>query len=229
MRVVKWCLWLASVGIILVLSQRPAFAQIDEPLPNRGWLRGGLAWSPDSTMLAVGSSLGVWIYAVDTWEDVLFRGNQHYITSLAWSPDGKLLASGSWDFTVRLWDTVSGDIRYSLDIPQREDIGVFPSSIGWSPNGDRIVVNGITIWDVATGSMLQEWTDVDPTEIARWQPGGERIASSTFDGHIEIRDATNGDLLTRLGGHPQLVSTLAWSPDGQYLVSTGGFDREDSR
>ncbi len=63
-----------------------------------------IQFSPDSTVLAVASSIGIWIYDTETYQEIaLLAKHTDAVTSIAFSPDGKTLASGSWDGTVLLW------------------------------------------------------------------------------------------------------------------------------
>ena len=68
--------------------------------------RGGvaeIAFSPDGRLLAVASSIGVYLYAAADLREVRFLPTDSPVRSVAFSPDGRALASGSWDGTVRLW------------------------------------------------------------------------------------------------------------------------------
>jgi len=66
-----------------------------------------VAFSPDNKYLAVGGSVGVWLYDAVTFAEVGFFETGSWVWSVAFSPDGKILASGSEDGTVLLWDMLS--------------------------------------------------------------------------------------------------------------------------
>jgi WD40 repeat protein len=55
-----------------------------------------------------------------------------------------------------------------------------------------------------------------------FHPDGSRIASGGHDRSICIRDTASGEELVRLPGHSSYVFSLAFSPDGETLVSGSG-------
>ena len=41
-------------------------------------------------------------------QECTLTGHSHYVTSVAYSPDGKHVVSGSYDNTVKVWDSQTG-------------------------------------------------------------------------------------------------------------------------
>ena len=95
--------------------------------------KGGIydiAYSPDGKFLAVGASIGIWIYDVQTGTELdLLVGHTAPIENLAFSPDGTTLASGSDDGTVLLWSvaplTDTSPQVYAYDVNQDGIVNLF--------------------------------------------------------------------------------------------------------
>ena len=86
----------------------------------------------------------------------LFRNledvHEDYVSSVVFSPDGLTLASGSEDWTIKLWDVASGELKATLE----EHEGCV-SSVTFSPDGLTLASGGydnkIKLWDVVTGEL----------------------------------------------------------------------------
>ena len=70
---------------------------------GKGLKTGNIEYSPDGRKLAVGSSIGVWLYDTANGAEInLFAGHTRPVRCVAVSPDGTILARGSGDMTIRL-------------------------------------------------------------------------------------------------------------------------------
>ena len=99
--------------------------------------KGGIneiAYSPDGTKLAVASTIGIWIYNIQTTEELyLYTGHTGEVLSISFSPDGKTIASGGKDDTIHLLDVDTGQHIRTLSGHQGWGL-----SVAFSPDGNTI-------------------------------------------------------------------------------------------
>jgi WD40 repeat protein len=119
------------------------------PTPFRmSHVASSLAVSPDGSAVAVVQDWAVRIIDLGTKLDrVVLKGHKGVVSCVAFSPDGATLATGSWDGTVRFWDSRSGQERAVFQWP----IGkVF--TLAFAPDGQRVAAGGdrgaVVVWDV---------------------------------------------------------------------------------
>ena len=86
--------------------------------------KGGIniiKFSPDGTRLAIGTSIGVWIYNVKNESGrALPVGNIRYFNTLVFSTDGKFLAAGGIiNAGIQIWDTETDNKISTIKFPDR--------------------------------------------------------------------------------------------------------------
>ncbi|EAU86737.2 WD-repeat-containing protein [Coprinopsis cinerea okayama7 len=152
-------------------------------------------------------------------------GHTLTVTSVAFSPDGTTIASGSYDCSVRLWSTQSGEPVLG---PLKGHTG--PISVAFSPDGTTIASGSadcsVQLWSTQSGEPvlgpLEGHTGV-VTSVA-FYPDGTTIASGSSDGSVWLWSTQSGEpVLGPLGEHTDLVSSVAFSPDGTTIAS-GSWD-----
>ena len=89
---------LAGSTFNVTMSDAQDFSRWDLPEGAEARLGKGviksIAYSPDGSQLAVGTSTGIWIYDAATGEELsLLGGHTGVVTSIAYSRDGKMLTS----------------------------------------------------------------------------------------------------------------------------------------
>jgi WD40 repeat protein/predicted transcriptional regulator len=193
---------------------------LDDQLQNVG----GLAFSPDGRLLATTSmndpaSGRTILWAVGSWQKLREWPRGADYGALIFTPDGRRLMLSMSCLT---WDLDTGR--------QLED---FTAECNWggnwaaiSPHGPRVVGVGIdsggnVIYSDFTRRKIVARYPVhqDNGRAAAYSPDGRFVASGADD--IVLWDATTQTKLARME-YPSVVWSLAFSPDGRWLVSTHG-------
>ncbi len=182
------------------------------------------ARNPDGQTVAIGGSLGIWVYDLaDPTTPLQLEGHTDRVGSVAWSPDGSRLASGSDDTTVRIWDPLSGAALRTLAGHTRR-----VRTVDWSADGRYLISGGsdgeIRIWDpesgeqreVLSGNTLHVWS-------VAWSPTTDEFAWGGADGLVRVQawDGSIAGTLRTLRGHSGNVWQVHWSRDGTQLASVG--------
>lgn len=143
-----------------------------------------LAWSPDSSKLAINTVGAIWIHDVKTANvnPLMIRpypADTNTTTALTFTPNNTLLSAGADFFT---WDIFSGNML---------------------------------------GSFSLAYPNADPAANKAINAAGTLLALPNADGSIRIMNLqTSADIFT-LMGH-SLVGTVAFSPNGALIASSGG-------
>jgi WD40 repeat protein len=143
-------------------------------------------------------------------------------TGVAFSPDSRLLATTSTDYSVRLWDPLTGR---PVGSPLLGHTGAV-YAVAFSPNGRLLATTSadysVRLWDPGTrrpvGSPLMGHTGT--VYAVAFSPNGQLLATAGADYSVRLWDpATGRPIGDPLTGHTGPVYGVAFSPDGRMLAS----------
>ena len=184
-----------------------------------------LAFSSDGRILASGSEDVIILWDRSAGTQTRLTGHTHWISSLAFSPDGKMLASDSRDGTIRLWDVVTGEQKWTLTKDSDD-----ATMLSFTPNGRTIVSvsweNEISLWNSITGEHKKTFAMHPDCSVtgAAFNPDGKTGAIGSDDGIIYLHDLDTGELKIILTGQGEHIDNLAFSPDGKTLATSSHID-----
>ena len=153
----------------------------------------------------------------------VLHGHSDPAHTLSFSPNGSWLALGSYDGTVRLWDSAAG-----APIATLKGHSDYVMSLSFSPDGSQLASGSddktVRLWDGATGSPIATLKGHSHyvTSLS-FSPDGSWLALGSYDMTVKLQDGATGVPITTLEGHSDSVRSLSFSPDGSGLVS-GSYD-----
>ena len=179
-----------------------------------------VAYSPDDSEIVCGLVDGkVMILNTDTNETMLGR-HQYCVNSVAFSPDGSRIVSGSDDGTVQIWDSrLRGTI--AKEVPLGRQVTITLSHDGrWivtvSPGDIHVRVWRVTETITKTNELIIR----NHVCLALSHDGSRvAIASRMDDGSIWVWNHLTNTIGCQMSGHSRGVICVAFSYDGNYVVS----------
>ncbi|KAG6265579.1 hypothetical protein E4U49_000871 [Claviceps purpurea] len=161
-------------------------------------------------------------------ESYILKQQGHFdaMNSLVYSPDGQRIVTTADDGKIKVWDIDSG---FCIVTFTEHTSGV--TACEFAKKGNVLFTSSldgsIRAWDLIRYRNFRTFTA--PTRLSfscmAVDPSGEVVAAGSLDSFdIHIWSVQTGQLLDQLSGHEGPVSALAFSPNGDSLVS-GSWDR----
>jgi WD40 repeat protein len=139
-----------------------------------------------------------------------FEGHVYDVSAVAYSPDGKQIASCSNDYTVRVWDVLTGSRRTFTTTSN------WIYSVAFSPDGTQIAADK-TLINLSTRSFTRLGDHI--VYSSAFSADGRFIASGTFlPSTCQIWEASTQSIV-QLVGHTYYVHSVAFFPDGKQIMS----------
>jgi len=177
-----------------------------------------VAFSPNGQVIASGgadATVRLWdLNGNPTISPLREHKSFSHITSLAFSKDGQILVSGSGDATVGIWD-----LRGSY-VAQLCEVNSVGCSVAFSSNGQLIIADSeprakVSLWNLHNNSNQSFKLDSSFISVA------VNLKDQIFDRGGETRQLWDlqGNLIGQLPQFPDSIFSIAFSPDGQKIVT----------
>ena len=182
-----------------------------------------IAYSPDGDLLAVASSIGVFIYEACSFKEVYFFESEERVEGIAFSPDGVCLALATRK-GVQLLQVSDGSTVCTISGLVHAVASRFVMSEAvFSPDGGHMALTDdyqVSIWELPSGKLVGELITPRFPSIA-FSPDSAYLAAAGTDDSIDLWQIPEGELGQTLPlPAGWRVNDIAFSPDGLYLATT---------
>jgi WD40 repeat protein/mono/diheme cytochrome c family protein len=136
------------------------------------------------------------------------------------SDDNQLIAMAGPQKMVRVFETLSGNLKYEQ---KKHTDWIY--CVRFSPDGLLLATadraSGLVVWETQTGRLFQELPGhKGEIRSIAWRPDSQALVSGSFDGTLKMWDMNEGKLIKSWDAHGGGVAAVAICNDGT-IASTG--------
>ena len=232
MKKITLILIILSISLGLSLAQNQSLDNTRWGLPEgviarigKGTRTAPVAISPEATRLAIATTIGIWLYDSETYQEIaLLAPHNPPSSSLVFSPDGITLAAGTHDGKIRLWDSETGAAKGTLT---GQHTG-WVNRLFFTPDGDTLISTGgnwqgdrtIQLWDTITWRHRTTLPLKVVNNAVVLSPDGNVLAINQSKG-IALWDVKTAKQIAQVRNKKisfTSVHRLAFSPNGELLA-----------
>lgn len=157
-------------------------------------------------------------YSSQNAQDAIWcmRGHTELVSSVAYSPSGKLIVSGSYDKTVRVWQTGTG-LEKLWFLGHKSAV----TSVAFAPDNRAALSGGmdksVFLRDCETKKEVQYFYAPAVVECVAISPDGRYVITGTVGSGAQLWEVGSGRELRRFGVGG-FVSSLSFSPGGNRVA-----------
>jgi WD40 repeat protein/serine/threonine protein kinase len=200
-------------------------------LRGHGGIVRSCVFSPDGQLvLSGGDDESIRLWDVTGYQEVrvlhatVISGHQDAVLSAQFSRDGERIVTASLDRTASLWSAATGN-RLKRFVEGHEFL---VSGVVFYQDGEHLATgagdNSVRVWNRAAGTQVAVLTPTGRIGTLAVSPDNRWLATGSLGNDVTLWNGRiEGPPLGTLGGHEAEISALAFSPNGQLLVS--GDDR----
>ncbi|CAN5412375.1 hypothetical protein BH11PLA2_BH11PLA2_41660 [soil metagenome] len=181
-----------------------------------------VCYSPNGTLLAITDDQSVHVADATTGRLIRQMEGQAPVQRTCFSANSELIAGASKEGIVYVWNAESGRQVHAFPGHQKGVAGV-----SFHPEGHWLACSsaagGVKIWDLNSGSEVLTLNDLSWGIVCiGFSSDGKTMAAGGVNGIIQIFETGTWKERHKLKAHLADVTTLAFQPNSNTLVSCGG-------
>lgn len=146
------------------------------------------------------------------------------LNDVRFDPQGRWVVTAGFDNTARIWDAFAGEL-ISQPFRHLEQV----NQAAFSPRQRLLATAGedwvVRFWNIQPGETLAEpMPHATATGEVAWlefSPDGQRLASASTDGRVQIWHGRTGRSASPAFTHPAPARSACFSADGRLLMTAG--------